>query len=176
MIYSIHRHTFSPGQPYRYDVTDPTGNALYCIERNDPCFTFNEQSISILDTNGAEVATIEQAHDERRPASRTYWINFPDAAVPRFGIEQTHSAADQALRRSPHFRLIGVAPEYVARGSAHGAHFYEIFDADDQLQGEITPQWRGAAYTIESDSPVLAQLPLLLSALAVVIDLHHDDD
>jgi len=177
MIYSIHRHAFSPGRPYRYHVTDQTGNALYVIERSDPGFSFSEQSICILDTHGAAVATIEQPRDERWLVSKTYWINFPDsAAAPRFGIEQTHTLADQVLHRSPHFRLIGVAPEYVARGSAHGAHFYEIFDAAEQPQGEIVPQWQGAAYTVESESPVLAQLPLLLSTLAVVIDLHHDDD
>lgn len=176
MIYSIHRQAYSPYQPYRYAVTDQTGDTLYVIEPSDPTFLFAKQNIRVLDHNHATLASVQQPDMGHSPESRTYWINFLDEDEPRFGVEHTQSRVDHLLRRSPHFRLIGLEPEYIARGSRHGTHFYEIFDADDQLQAEIVPQWRGAAYTIESESPVLSQRPLLLSILTVAIDLHQDDD
>lgn len=172
MIYSIHRHAFSPREPYRYDVTDQHGGKLYAIERSNPTFSFTEQNISVLDRNDHIMATVQQQVD----GHSMYWINFINDAAPRFGIEHTHAQVDQLLRRSPHFRLIGVEQDYIARGSRHGARFYEIFDEIDQCQAEIVPQWRGPTYTIESESPVLAQMPLLLSLLTVVIDLRNDED
>jgi hypothetical protein len=172
MIYSIHRCAFSPREPYRYHVSDPQGDDLYAIERSNPITPFAEQTIRVLDRNGEALASVQpQANGHVM-----YWIHFPNDAAPRFGIEHTHTLADQLLRRSPCFRLIGIEQDYIARGSRHGAHFYEIFDSADQWRGEITPQSRGATYTVESASPTLSQLPLLLSLLTVVIDLHHADD
>ena len=172
MSYAVHRQTLAPEQPIRYAVADEAGGPLYTVERTNPLFDLSRQPVRFLSADGSAVAELIPPEERNLwRAINTYQIMLAGEERPHYTIEQTYSLVDRILLRSPRYKLRSIGGCYVARGSRHGEHFYELFDGQGHYLGQIVRPSRGPTYLIESDVPALMQMPLLLAALTVVIDL-----
>ncbi|HZY44980.1 MAG TPA: hypothetical protein VFF70_09555 [Anaerolineae bacterium] len=175
-MYSIQRETLSPDQPIRYTVTDDAGEGLYIVERTNELLDLNQQRARILDRAGHPVAQLIP------PAERNFWratslyqLTMAGEEQAHFTIEQTYSLIDRILLRLPHYKLRGHGARFNARGSRYSEHFYELFGAKDKFLGRIVRPSHGPTYLIEGEPSPLMQMPLLLSALTIVVDLQMAD-
>jgi hypothetical protein len=173
MSYAIQRETLSPEHPIRYNILNDSGGLLYTVERTNPYFDLNQQPIRFLNPAGEPVAELIPPEDRNLwRATNAFQIALSGEEQPRYIIEQSYTLVDRILLRAPRYKLFGGGVRYVVRGSRHGEHFYEFFDGKDNYLGRIERPASGPTYLIESDEPALMQLPLLLAALAIVIDFH----
>jgi hypothetical protein len=171
-MYAIQRQTLAPEQPIRYEMLDRNGKLLYTAERTTALLDLDQQRMQFLDRDGEPVAQLipPQGHSLWR-ATNTYTIILTGEDRPRYTLEQTYSLVDRILLRAPRYKLHALDVHYATRGSRHGEHFYELFDDEDANLGQITRPASGPTYLIESEAPALLQLPLLLAALTIVLDL-----
>ena len=171
-MYAIQRQTLAPERPICYEMLDRNGERLYTAERTDPLLDLNQQRMQFLDRAGEPIAQLIPPEGRNLwRATGTYAIILTGEDEPRYTIDQTYSLVDRILLRAPHYNLHARGVHYAARGSRHGEHFYELFDDKDAHLGQITRPSRGPTYLIESEAPALLQLPLLIAALAIVLDL-----
>jgi hypothetical protein len=149
---------------------------LYTAERTNELLDFDRQVVQLLDPAGHPIAQLipPDEHTLWR-ATSTYQIMLPDEGKPKFTIERTYSLVDRILLRLPHYKLRGGGARYQARGSRHGEHFYELFGTKDKFLGQIVRPSHGPTYSIEGEPSLLMQMPLLLAALTIVIDLQLAD-
>ena len=175
-MYSIQRETLSLGRPIRYHFSDDNGRELYTAERTEEQFNL-DQHLQFLDAAGLPIARLIPP-DDRNPwsATSTYRLLLTDEAEAHFTIEQTFSLVDRLLLRLPHYRLRANGTRYKVKGSRHGEHFYELFDTKDRYLGQIERPIHGPTFSIEGEPSPLMQLPLLLAALVILIDLAETDN
>ncbi len=177
-MYSVQRETLSPGRPIRYQLMDDSGRTLFTAERTETEEHFNlDQNIRLLDSAGELIARLVPPLDRNLWGSiDTYKLVMKDETEARFTIEQTYSLADRLLLRLPSYKLRASGARYRARGSRHGEHFFELFDSKNHYLGQIERNLHGPTFMIEGEPSPLMQLPLLLAALVVVIDLAETDN
>jgi hypothetical protein len=175
-MYNIQRETLSPGRPVRYRFSDESGRALYTAERTEELFGL-DQHLVFVDPAGEPIARLVPPED-RNPwgATHLYRLIVTGQTETQFTIEQTFSLVDRLLLRLPRYRLQAGNTYYKARGSRHGEHFYELFDNQDRYLGQIERSVHGPTFTIEGEPSPLMQVPLLLAAFVIVIDLAETDN
>lgn len=175
-MYNIQRETLSPGRPVRYQFSDETGRTLYTVERTEEIFGL-DQHLQFVDSSGLPIARLIPPEDRNVwGATSVYKLVLTDEVKAHFRIEQTFSLVDRLLLRLPHYKLRASGARYKARGSRHGEHFYELFDTQNRYLGQIERSIHGPTFTIEGEPSPLMQLPLLLAALVIVIDLAETDN
>ncbi len=175
-MYSIQRETLSTDRPIRYTVTDDAGAVLYTVERTNELLDLNQQRARILDRTGNPIAQLIPPEERNLwRAASLYQITMADEQKAHFTIEQTFSLVDRILLRLPHYKVRGHGARFNARGSRHGEHFYELFDGKGHYLGQIVRPSHGPTYTIEGEPSPVMQMPLLLAALTIVIDLQLAD-
>jgi len=175
-MYSINRETLSTDRPIRYTVTDDAGAVLYIVERTNELLDFDQQAVQFLDPARNPIAQLvpPDEHNLWR-ATSTFQIILSDEEKAHFTIEQTYSLVDRILLRLPHYKLRGGGARFNVRGSRHSEHFYELFGAKDKFLGQIVRPSHGPTYSIEGEPSPVMQMPLLLAALTIVIDLQLAD-
>lgn len=175
-MYNIQRETLSPGRPVRYRFSDDSGRALYTAERTEELFNL-DQHLQFVDASGEPIARLIPPEDRNIwGLTSTYKLVLAGESEAHFLIEQTYSLVDRLLLRLPNYRLRAGDARYKARGSRHGEHFYELLDPKDRYLGLIERPIHGPTFTIVGEPSPLMQLPLLLAALVIVIDLAETDN
>lgn len=175
-MYSVQRETLSPGRPIRYRLCDDNGKTLYTAERSEELFNL-DQHLQFLDSAGGLAARLMPPRGRNIwSATSAYKLVLTDETKAHFTIEQIYSLVDRLLLRLPHYHLRVSEARYKARGSRHGEHFYELFDNKDHYLGQIDRLVHGPTFSIEGEPSPLMQMPLLLAALVIVIDLADTDN
>lgn len=177
MSFGIRKLTFSPEQPYRYEVLDESGDLILIAERDSPWLPNPTRRITFHNPAGEIMAKVEPPEvlaPWREQA--TYGLCFPGDESPRYVVVESFPLVDRVLLRVPNYHVAWGNSAYVVRGSRYGLRFYELFDENDNPIGEITRPHSGPHYNIECSSPALAQSPLILATLAIIIDMVMADD
>lgn len=182
MIYHLYRDAFSEVYTYRYRLTDVEETLV--LQATWP---------SIHATKQPERITFENA-EERRFAQltwqdRSWWrgdrFELHDLKGQRISVfEERWNVVDRLLLHLPRYRITlpdGNALE--TRGSRYGECFYEIFVLPADISREETPEdagtWLGEilhppvgpTYIFKSNSPLLITIPVLVTAIMIVVDL-----
>jgi hypothetical protein len=177
MSFGIRKLTFSPSQPYRYEIMGELGELIFTAERDSPWLPNPTRRVTFRNPAGDLVATVEPPELLAPWREQViYGLRFPGDEQPRYSIEESFPTVDRVLLRVPNYHMAWGNSAYVVRGSRYGLHFYELFDENDDLIGEITRPLSGPSYNVESQSPALSQSPLILATLAIIIDMVMADD
>lgn len=200
MTYAIQKLTYADGRAYRYHVSDAAGHLCYVAERASIVRSSPTRLVEFFDPDQNPVGRL-QPPDAPPWCRPTHYEVFTGAEAhePRAVIEERWRLVDILLLRLPHYELQLGRYRYTAQGSRYGAHFFEIFrprgegdvdrkhagttDAEEpeaqgepnELKeisvGEIQRPTAGPSYLIETNAAPLRQAPLVLTALAILIDM-----
>jgi len=200
MTYEIHKLTYSDGRAYRYHISDAAGHLCYVAEHASMLRSSRTRLVEFFDPDQNPVGRL-QPPDVPPWCRPTHYEVFVGAEVqePRAAIQERWRLVDILLLRMPRYELQLGKHLYAARGSRYGAHFFEIFrprsekDLDKERThttdteesgaqgdphelteikvGEIRRPTAGPSYVIETDAAPLRQAPLVLAALAILIDM-----
>ena len=175
--FDIRKLTFSPDQPYRYEIMNESGETILTAERDSPWLPNPTRRVTFRDPSGEVVATVEPPEVLAPWREQViYGLCFPGEESPRYTVEETFPLVDRVLLRVPHYHMAWGDKAYVVRGSRYGLHFYELFDENDDLIGEIVRPLSGPNYSIACQAPALTQAPLILAMLVIIIDMVMADD
>jgi len=200
MTYEIHKLTYSDGRASRYHISDAAGHLCYVAEHASMLRSSRTRLVEFFDPDQNPVGRL-QPPDVPPWCRPTHYEVFVGAEVqePRAAIQERWRLVDILLLRMPRYELQLGKHLYAARGSRYGAHFFEIFrprsekDLDKERTdiadteepeaqgeshelaeikvGEIRRPTAGPSYVIETDAAPLRQAPLVLAALAILIDM-----
>jgi hypothetical protein len=200
MTYEIHKLTYSDGRAYRYHISDAAGHLCYVAERASMLRSSRTRLVEFFDPDQNPVGRLQPPDVPPwcRPTRYEVFVGA-EAQEPRAAIQERWRLVDILLLRMPGYELQLGKYRYAARGSRYGAHFFEIFrprseeDLDKKRThtpdteepgaqgeahelteikvGEIQRPTAGPSYVIETDAAPLRQAPLVLAALAILIDM-----
>jgi hypothetical protein len=180
VIYHFFRDAFSEVYTYRYRLTDPQEKLIISATWSPPPSGSQPEVVNFQDA------------DERRKGvlqweDRSWWLgdrfHLITSQRQRLALIEEHwNIVDRLLLHLPHYRLILADGNRLAmRGSRYGETFYEIsvLPADAETAsgaegvwvGDVVHPDAGPTYVLETESPLLASTPLLVTAMLGVIDL-----
>ncbi len=199
MNYAIHKQTYANRQAYRYRILDEAGHLCYVAEPAGLMRPSPTRLVEFLDPAHGPVGRI-------KPSDVAAWRRGERYEVFAGGETEKSQAVildrwrlvDILLLRLPLYIVQLGRYGYVARGSRHGRHFYELFGgretadrrqgsagggiedagvvegeipAGDVKVGQISRPVSGPSYVVETDATPLRQAPLVLAALVILIDI-----
>ncbi len=190
MSYAIHKQTYSEGLAYRYHILDEAGKLCYVAERTGLLLPSPTRLVEFFDADHSPAGRLQppDVAPWRRGKSYEVFVGG-EAEEPYTVIRERWRLVDIILLRLPRYEVQLERQRYIARGSRYGERFYEVFrqrgdegvDEGRVNKGKPTPKevkvgqiqrpTAGPSYIVEASVAPLRQAPLVLTALAILIDV-----
>lgn len=190
MSYAIHKQTYSEGWAYRYHILDEARQLCYVAERTGLLLPSPTRLVEFFDADHNLAGRLQppDVAPWRRGKSYEVFVGG-EAEEPYAVIRERWRLVDIILLRLPRYEVQLERQRYIARGSRYGERFYEVFcqrgdegvdeervnkgkPAPKEMKvGQIQRPTAGPSYIVEASVAPLRQAPLVLTALAILIDV-----
>jgi len=196
MSYAIHKQTYADGQAYRYHISDEAGHLCYIAKPTGMLLPSPTRLVEFFDLDHNLAGRFQPRAVAPWWREKRYDVFVgKETGEPHAVIREQWRLVDILLLRLPRYEVQLGKYYYTARGSRYGEHFYEIFrpcgeegtnkervdeemgegekghEPEEIKVGQIQHPTSGPSYIVETDAAPLRQSPLVLAALAILIDV-----